>query len=81
MGIGGPKGGGKISQQYQGLLLVPILSLFLGPILHILTHFLLIFSVFCTMQLPLQALGMTKLRFMSILFIIIILWFQWLKLA
>ena len=62
-------------------LLVPILSLFLGPILHILTRALPRFSVFCTIQLPLQASGMTKLGFMSILFIIIILWFQWLKLA
>ena len=62
-------------------LLVPILSLFLGSILHILTYVLLLFSLFCTMHFPLQDSGMTKLGFMSILFIIIILWLKWLKLA
>ena len=61
--------------------MVPILSLFLGSILRILTYVLLLFSAFCTMQLPLQASSMMKLRFMSILFIIIILLFQRLKLA
>ena len=60
-------------------MLVPILSLFFGSILRILTYVLLLFSAFCTMQLPLQASGMNKLGFMSILFIIIVLWFQWLK--
>ena len=43
-------------------LLVPILSPFLGSILRILTHVLLLFSVFCTMQLTIQASGMNKFK-------------------
>ena len=48
---------------------------------HINICFANFFSAFCTMQLPLQDSGMTKLGLMSILFIIIILLFQWLKFA
>ena len=43
-------------------MLVSILSPFLGQILYILTHILLLFGIFCTMQLTIQASGMNKFK-------------------
>ena len=40
----------------------PHLSLFFGSMLHILAYVLLLFSVFCTMQLTIQASGMNKFK-------------------
>ena len=70
------KGFDMLDSKAMKTLLVPVLLLFLGSILRISTHVLPLFSVFCTMQLPLQVSNMDKLGFMLILFIIIILWFQ-----